>query len=552
MEKENKTKIIFNILAVVCILLFCFAITPKTLQNDTFYTIKIGEHILQNGIDMLDPFSWHENLPYTYPHWLYDVGIYLIYNNLGGMTGIYISTIILSMILGLTLYFTNLKLSKNQLTSFIITLGLIYLLRNYIAARAQLLTFILFALAIYFIEMFLETKHKRYAIGLIIIPIIIANVHCAVWPFYFVLFLPYIAEYLICVIRDSHLNYIIKIKYLTRKIKKLAQKEGKEEKIIELEKQLEEEKINLNKSIEKNKKLEINPYKIKIEKRNATKWLIVIMIICTLTGLLTPLGDTPYTYLIKTMQGNTTKNISEHLPLVLAQNMDAIIVLVIFIGILMFTDTKIKLRDLFMIVGLTILMFSTRRQFSMLVLICGYILNRLVCSLFDKYDPNGSEKMIKGMTSILGKILTILFIVLISIYFYKDKVNDNYINTSSYPVAAAQYIKDNLDVKNIRLFNDYNYGSYLLYQDIPVFIDSRADLYAPEFSGWDKDIFTDFINVSSISTYYETKFEEYGITHIITYSNSKLSMLLSMDEKYKQLYNDDKFVIYQRLENVEK
>ena len=47
---------------------------------EIFYTIKIGEHILQNGIDMKDPFSWHENLEYTYPHWLYDVGIYLIYN----------------------------------------------------------------------------------------------------------------------------------------------------------------------------------------------------------------------------------------------------------------------------------------------------------------------------------------------------------------------------------------------------------------------------------------------------------------------------------------
>ena len=151
MEKENRTRIVFNILAVICILLFCFALTPKSLQNDTFYTIKIGEHILQNGINMVDPFSWHENLPYTYPHWLYDVGIYLIYNNLGGMTGIYISTIILSMILGLTLYFTNLKLSKNQLTSFGITLGIMYLLRGYIAARAQLLTFILFALTIYFI-----------------------------------------------------------------------------------------------------------------------------------------------------------------------------------------------------------------------------------------------------------------------------------------------------------------------------------------------------------------------------------------------------------------
>lgn len=546
MEKENKTKLKFNIIAIICILLFCFAITPKTLQNDTFYTIKIGEHILQNGIDKVDPFSWHENLPYTYPHWLYDVGIYLIYDNFGGMTGIYISTIILTMILGLTLYFTNLKISKNQLTSFIITLGIIYLLKPYIAARAQLVTFILFALTIFFIEKFLQTKHKKYAVGLIIIPIIIANLHCAVWPFYFVLFLPYIAEYLICLIRDSHIHYNIKMKILRRRIKKLIQKQGKEEKIRELENKIEQTKIRLNKSVERIKKSDLNSYKIKLEKIDATKWLLLVVIICTLTGLLTPLGDTPYTYLIKTMQGNTTKSISEHLPLVLAQNIDAVIVISLFVLILMFTDTKIKLRDLFMVGGLTVLMFITRRQFSMLVLICGYILNKLVCALFDKYDADGRQRMVKFITGFLGTTLTILFVILISIYFYRDKIEANYINTSSYPVDAADYIKENFNLENIKLFNDYNYGSYLLYQDIPVFIDSRADLYAPEFSGWDKDIFSDFINISSISTYYETKFQEYEITHVITYSNSKLAMLLSRDENYKELYNDDKFVIYER------
>ena len=52
MEKEKEQKIIFAIVAVVCIVLFAFAISPKTLQNDTFYTIKIGEYILENGITM--------------------------------------------------------------------------------------------------------------------------------------------------------------------------------------------------------------------------------------------------------------------------------------------------------------------------------------------------------------------------------------------------------------------------------------------------------------------------------------------------------------------
>ena len=35
----------FTIIAVVLIAIFCIAITPVTLQNDTYYTIKIGEHI---------------------------------------------------------------------------------------------------------------------------------------------------------------------------------------------------------------------------------------------------------------------------------------------------------------------------------------------------------------------------------------------------------------------------------------------------------------------------------------------------------------------------
>ena len=72
-SKKVSSNVKFIILAVILISLFCFAITPVSLQNDTFYSIKIGEHIQNVGIDMQDPFSWHEGLSYTYPHWLYDL-----------------------------------------------------------------------------------------------------------------------------------------------------------------------------------------------------------------------------------------------------------------------------------------------------------------------------------------------------------------------------------------------------------------------------------------------------------------------------------------------
>ena len=561
LKMEKKTKVKFNVLAIFCIVIFCMAITPITFQNDTYYSIAIGKHIVETGtIDMMDPFSWHEDLPYTYPHWAYDVGTYLIYNlgesiGIGGFTALYIATMILSVILGIVIYYACCKFSKNNLISFFITLGIVYLLKNFIAARAQLVTYILFALTVLFIENFIETKKKRYAVYLIIIPIIIANVHCAVWPFYFVLYLPYIAEYLLAVIVDANIYYNVKLFFSRSKLKRLSKKEGKQDKIEALNnkiKELEASKENV-KAIEEKRRA--NPYKVIFKKEPAVKWLILIMIISLFTGLLTPLGDVPYTYYIKTMQGNTTQNISEHQPLTLINNTAILIVFTMFLLVLIFTDTKLRLRDFFMLAGLTLMTLMSRRQASLFAIIAGFIFVKLITALFEKYDKTGTETVMKFMTKLPGKILTIFMGILISLYIFVPKIGNQFVNKASYPVDAANFIIENLDLDEIRLYNEYNYGSYLLYRGIPVFIDSRADLYAPEFNGTKgedgkykgRNIFSDYINTSNISTYYENTFNKYDITHTITTKKAKLNMFLSRDENYKEIYSDKYFVIYERL-----
>ena len=580
-KKEKKTNLKFDILAIICIIIFTIAICPITLQNDTYYTIKIGELISQKGIDMQDHFSWHEDLPYTYPHWAYDLGIYYIYDGgqqLGeviqtidtgneqinqtlqntdyGMLAIYISTVILACILTVLMYQVMKKLCKNRLVAFLLTLGAVYLLQDFIAARAQLVSYILFVLTILCIENFLVNKKKRYLIGLIAISIILANVHCAVWPFFFVLFLPYVAEYIIACIADMHI--LVKAQIIGSRIKikffKNEEKQKREETILQNKKQ------KLEKAKQATEKLREHPFRIQVTKNKAVKWLILVMIICAFTGLLTPIGDTPYTYLMKTMQGNTMDSISEHLPLTLYDDKLTMFVFVMFLAILIFTDTKIQLNDLFMLGGITYMCFMSRRQVSLLIIICGFILAKLIAKLAEKYDREGTKKMLEAMTTILGKLLTLALVMLISIVVFKPKAGQHFINSSAYPVEAADYILENLDVENMRIYNEYNYGSYLLFRGIPVFVDSRADLYAPEFNGTKKedgtyegrDIFSDYINISTIATYYETKFESYDITHVITVKNSKLNMFLSRDNNYKQLYKDDHFVIYERLTaNVE-
>ena len=548
LKKRKKFNINFTIVAIILIAIFCVCITPRTLQNDTFYSIKIGELIKNNGIDMMDHFSWHENLSYTYPHWLYDFLTYFIYL-IAGFKSIYIVTCILSALLGISVFLVNSKTTKSKPISFIITIGVMYALKPYIAARAQLVTFILFIWELYCIERFIENKKIRYAITLVIISTLIANLHVATWPFFFILFLPYIAEYIISVVSDIVIYKKTKKLVIKHKMK-VAQKNNNIERIKELQIKLNELEEKNEKIKQKRKDTNKNSYKILLNKNDNVKFLIIVMVICAFTGLITPTGDTPYTYLYKTMKGNTTENISEHQPLTLINNTEAICTLVILISILTFTKTKIKLSDLFFVGGLCYLMFSSRRQFSMLVLIGSVVLGRLVVDMITRYSKNG----LKDVDDVVkNNLVLVLLTILMGIFSYnsiKPVLDDKFVSEKSYPVSACDFILENIDLSTAKFYNEYNYGSYMLFRGIPVFIDSRADLYAPEFSGnKDEDIFSDFINTSSISKYYEDTFEKYNITHVILGKKSKTNLIInkSHDENYKEIYSDDNFVIYERL-----
>ena len=566
--KLNKqTKIAFEILAIICLILLAIAITPKVFQNDTFYTIKIGQSIRQNGIDYKDHYSWHKDLKYLYPHWMYDVITSYIYDYCGGFQGLYIATIALAVFLGIALYYTNKKITKNQVIAFLISMFQLYFMGNYTAARAQSITFPLFVLTILLIEKLLETGKIRYMVGLVIIPILIANLHSAVFPFYFILFLPYLGEDIIKNfittprIRIIHKQILEKQKQIyLDKIKKFEESDVRieeyKEKIKECDSKIKAENLKIEKYLSKTK--DLDNYKLRIATSENIKKLYIVFIICLFTGLLTPLKDMPYTYTYRIMKGNTTQAVSEHQPMILINEKKILISYGILLAILIFTKTKIRLRDLFFLSGLFILSIMTRRQESMLILFGGIVFARILTEFIQRKNPKLLLEIQEYLTTIFGEIGILIIVLLMSTKMINPKFTQPYIDETSYPVEASQWIKEKLDYKNIKLFNDYNYGSYLLFEDIPVFIDSRCDLYTPEFNGTynknskkfvGKDIFSDFLNVSQIATWYDNVFKEYGATHVITGSSSKLNMLISKDPLYNKIYSDKNFVLYERVIN---
>ena len=107
-----------------------------------------------------------------------------------------------------------------------------------------------------------------------------------------------------------------------------------------------------------------------------------------------------------------------------------------------------------------------------------------------------------------------------------------------------EYINNNLDKKSLRLYNGYNYGSYLLFNDIDVFIDSRCDLYLKEFNGLEFNIFGDVMNIIDN---YEDSFEFYGVSHVVLKKEEVLYKILDKDINYKVLYEDKNFVLFERI-----
>ncbi len=570
--KETKiTKIAFNILAIFCIIIFAFALTPKTFQNDTYYTIKIGQDIRANGIDYVDHYSWHENLDYTYPHWLYDFLTGLIFDFAGGYTGVYVATVILAMIMGILLYVTNKKLSKNEILSFLITMAQLFMLKSYICARAQLVTFSLFILTVLLIECFLEKPKWWHGALLVGISLLIANLHVATWPFYFVLYLPFIGEYIISVIFEGKIFHWvslkianIRLKHANKKLKKAPEGSKAVEKykaiIVSCNNDITVENEHFDKFKVKYAERLKNPYKVKLEKIKHVPKLLIIMGIALLMGFCTPLKGAPFTYTLLTAKGTTMQGISEHLPLTLSQNFDMIMCLLTVLSLLIFTKVKIKLRDLLFVVGLGALAFMTRRQVSMFVIFAGFVITKLFASLMETYFKDLKVKLMNFITTVLGTIIVVIVVLAISFLNYQPTIDDKYVS-DTYPIEACEWIKENIpdykDTSKVRIFNDYNYGSYILLNDIPVFIDSRADLYTPEFNGEynektkkysGNDVFQDYLNISGIATYYKDAFNRYNITHVLVKSNSKLSMLLSHEENYaEEIYKKDAqgFVIYE-------
>ena len=486
---KNKIRI-FTIISVV-ILCICYTIKDFDLNNDLFYMIKLGKDIFKYGIDLKDHYSFVSGLTYTYPHWLYTIFIYFIYSKFG-FFGVYITSIISYIILMLSIYYVNLKTNKNEYLSSFVTIISVVLIGPFILARAQIYSMLLMIYEVYFINKLIETGRKKYIVYLSIVSLLIANIHGSIWLMNLILYLPFIGEYVVFLL--------------------------------------------LKKNNEKKKEFGF----ITIEKIKNIKLVLIALLIASLMGLLSP-SRICYTYIFKAALGPSLDYIKEHKRLVpIEQPM-----FLILLAILFFVRKKVKLRDILMIFGLTILsLMSIRHLFFFYTIGIIYITN-----IINEYLKEKKEYTIEILgNKIFSKnfIIIVMFILVIIAgqIKFKDNFKSNYINEELYPTKAVKYIKKNLDYKNFKIYNEYDIGSYLLFNDINVFVDSRCELYLKEFTKGKVEIFDDNIKLTTNPTSYKEIFEKYDIEYVLINKRNILTTLIEKDNNYEEIYSDENFILY--------
>jgi hypothetical protein len=416
-----------------------------------------------------------------------------------------------------------------------------YLIRGSFTARGQIVSYVLYLVELQLIERFIKKKDVLSCFGITLISCIIANTHATAWPMTLILFLPYIGEYVVANFTLIEMNNRQEKKY-KKKLSKLEKRNNSKnsEKILKLQKEIEHcEEFRKDYKVRENAK-------IIIEKIDNEKFLFIPIICAIIGALITPIGNIPFTYYLKISIGNSLNYISEHFPAVMATSLPFMTFTIIMVALLGFTNSKLKLSDAFLILGLYIMTVSSYRNCYLLIPICAVPIAKMIDDFIKTNTEVQTKEYSKSVQSFFDKLFIIFCIALLgySGYNYIVGLNETYVDESAYPTKAAQFINENLDVENIKLFNEYETGSYLMMQGIPVFIDSRCDLYTPEFNK-DVTILDDYMEtLYGKSTVFDLM-DKYEMDYAVLTNTSIMYTYMIEDDRCTVLYEDDYFTVFE-------
>ena len=192
---------------------------------------------------------------------------------------------------------------------------------------------------------------------------------------------------------------------------------------------------------------------------------------------------------------------------------------------MLFSDKKIEFIDFLLLGFCTYLGLKSIRFWLYSPIIMSYVIFNYV----------NNRKLDKGTYGVIGLISISLFGVFI--YNFKN------ITDIKYSVNLNKDIIDIIKRENPkRLFNMYNYGGELIYNDIKVFIDGRADLYS-------KYNYKDALNISNLNEDYVKLINKYDFDYFLVSKDYSINTYLKYNDDYEVIYQNKELSLYKKIVN---
>ena len=456
-----------------------------SLDNDLWFLFNSGRYVLAHGIPVIEPFTMHANMGFVMQQWLSAVIFWLVYSNLGTYGVLALVFLVLICIVYLIYRITMLISNQNFLASFLVTLPVSVLLTHFFYTRPIAFTLLILISELYLVERFISSEKVGFLIPLPVLSALLINLHAAMWLMQFVLLLPYAI--------DSFRFRILQF-------------EGQG-----------------------------------FPKRRFFPAVLLMFV----AGFLNPYGFGAMTYLLRSYGYSVFLVINEmNAPTVnnvLGMVVIGTIIAAFFVYLLK-KKSQTRLRFALLTFGTALLALSAMRSY-VLFLVCGVF--PLAYVLRDIKFPVPKEQPAKSTMRL--RVILVVFLSLGVLYLAQLQVTAA-INASLPPRVAApvNYLLAHETPEDVVLYTGFNDGAYAEFMGFKPYIDARAEVFVEKNNG-QRDIMQEYCSMLSGDIYYKDVLDRYQFTHLLISKEDILRTYLPHDADYRLVYQDDNYLIYQRM-----
>ena len=264
------------------------------------------------------------------------------------------------------------------------------------------------------------------------------------------------------------------------------------------------------------------------------KPIIVVTIIMFMFGFVNPYGIEAMKYLFNSYGIDyLDKIVGEMAPLDVKKGLIIyIFIFLIYISYYVNRSNKINLRYLLLTLGTTYLTIEHYRGVMFLLIVS-------IITLSDNLEYFFNKEVILKTNKKDNYIYIILLAFLGIIYFYNlDFVTED----KTLHFNIANYLDENTS-NDIKLYTDYNQGSYYEYREYKCYLDPRAEVFL-KFNNKKEDILLEYYLLQHGIISYQDFIDKYNFDYILVSDNDVIYYQIIKDNTYEKVYEGNSIEEY--------